>query len=238
MPRSALRNRHTTIAEHMPRAIADTPTGRRPASLARPSRSARPPPALCDAIMRAKPHPEQGFRACLGILRLAKSYGGERLEAACRRGLDIGATTYGSIASILKSGLDRAYREEGAAEPLSNPTTPTSAAADTTTDKESTMLNHPTHERLIAFGLHGMAKAFDEQRRQPDIAALGFEERLGLMIDREATERDNKRLVDAPQVRQPAPVCRDRGHRSAHRPRPRPRPVPEARRRRLDRPPP
>ncbi len=57
------------------------------------------------------------------------------------------------------------------------------------------MLNHPTHERLIAFGLHGMAKAFEEQRRQPDIAALGFEERLGLMIDREATERDNKRLV-------------------------------------------
>ena len=40
-----------------------------------------------------------------------------------------------------------------------------------------------------------MAKAFEEQRRQPDIAALGFEERLGLMIDREATERDNKRLV-------------------------------------------
>jgi len=57
------------------------------------------------------------------------------------------------------------------------------------------MLNHPTHERLIAFGLHGMAKAFEDQRRQPDIAALGFEERLGLMIDREATERDNKRLV-------------------------------------------
>ena len=57
------------------------------------------------------------------------------------------------------------------------------------------MLNHPTHERLIAFGLHGMAKAFDEQRRQPDITALGFEERLGMMIDREATERDNKRLV-------------------------------------------
>jgi len=57
------------------------------------------------------------------------------------------------------------------------------------------MLNHPTHERLIAFGLHGMAKAFEEQRRQPDIAALDFEERLGLMIDREATERDNKRLV-------------------------------------------
>ena len=41
--------------------------------------------------MRAKPHPEQGFRSCLGILRLARCYGAERLEAACRRGVDIGA---------------------------------------------------------------------------------------------------------------------------------------------------
>ena len=49
--------------------------------------------------------------ACLGILRLAKGYGVERLDAACRRGNDIGARSYGSIASILKHGLDRAYRE-------------------------------------------------------------------------------------------------------------------------------
>ena len=116
--RSALRNRHTTIAEHMPsshRRYAEWT----PARIAREAERIGPATAeLCAAIMRAKPHPEQGFRACLGILRLAKSYGGERLEAACRRGLDIGATTYGSIASILmKSGLDRAYREEGAAEP-------------------------------------------------------------------------------------------------------------------------
>ena len=42
--------------------------------------------------MRAKPHPEQGFRACLGILSLARGYGPVRLEAACRRGVSIGAT--------------------------------------------------------------------------------------------------------------------------------------------------
>lgn len=115
--RSALRNRHTTISEHMPsshRRYAEWT----PARIAREAeRVGSATAGLCAAIMRAKPHPEQGFRACLGILRLAKSYGGERLEAACRRGLDIGATTYGSIASILKSGLDRAYREEGAVEP-------------------------------------------------------------------------------------------------------------------------
>ena len=70
--------------------------------------------ALVEAIMTAKPHPEQGFRSCLGILRLAKSYGAQRLEAACRRGNDIGATSYGSIASILKHGLDRVQEQNTA----------------------------------------------------------------------------------------------------------------------------
>ena len=56
------------------------------------------------------------------------------------------------------------------------------------------MLSHPTHERLISLGLPGMAKAFDDQRRSSDIAALSFEERIGLMVDREAAERDSKRL--------------------------------------------
>jgi len=57
------------------------------------------------------------------------------------------------------------------------------------------MLTHPTEQRLVALGLTGMAKALEEQRRQPDVAALLFEERLGLMVDREAIERENKRLV-------------------------------------------
>jgi DNA replication protein DnaC len=57
------------------------------------------------------------------------------------------------------------------------------------------MLTHPTQDRLVTLGLTGMAKALEEQRKQPDIAALGFEERLALMVDREAIERENKKLV-------------------------------------------
>ena len=57
------------------------------------------------------------------------------------------------------------------------------------------MLTHPTHDRLIALGLVGMAKAFEEQRQQPNVASLTFEERLGLLVDREAIERESKRLV-------------------------------------------
>src|SRR5260221_9936268 len=57
------------------------------------------------------------------------------------------------------------------------------------------MLPHPTHDRLIALGLVGMAKAFEEQRQQPAVASLTFEERLGLLVDREAVERQSKRLL-------------------------------------------
>ena len=57
------------------------------------------------------------------------------------------------------------------------------------------MLAHPTHERLITLGLAGMAKAFEEQRRSPDLAALSFEERVGIMADREAADRDTKRMT-------------------------------------------
>ena len=57
------------------------------------------------------------------------------------------------------------------------------------------MLTHPTIERLITLGLAGMAKALEEQRRLPDVAALSFEERLALLVDRESIERENKRLT-------------------------------------------
>lgn len=57
------------------------------------------------------------------------------------------------------------------------------------------MLPHPTEQRLIALGLTGMAKALEDQRRLPDVAALAFEERFALLVDREAIERQNKRLV-------------------------------------------
>lgn len=54
------------------------------------------------------------------------------------------------------------------------------------------MLNHPTHERLSQLRLFGMARALAEQSQLPDILTLTFEERLGLLVDREATERQNR----------------------------------------------
>jgi transposase len=62
---------------------------------------------LTEAVMAARPHPEQGFRSCLGIIRLGQKYGPERLEAACGRALAARAHSYRSIESILRTGLDR-----------------------------------------------------------------------------------------------------------------------------------
>ena len=61
---------------------------------------------LVTVIMAGRPHPEQGFRSCLGIMRLGRRYGEERLEAAAGRALAIRAHSYRSVESILKAGLD------------------------------------------------------------------------------------------------------------------------------------
>jgi len=98
---------HTTVPEHMPsshRRYAGWTIERirADARLIGPATA-----ALCELILEARPHPEQGFRACLGIVRLAGSHGAERLEAAAERAIDIGARTYGSVKSILDHNLDR-----------------------------------------------------------------------------------------------------------------------------------
>jgi transposase len=61
---------------------------------------------LCERILEEKPHPEMGYRACLGIMRLAKQYTAARMEAAAERALLTGACRYRSIQSILKNSLD------------------------------------------------------------------------------------------------------------------------------------
>lgn len=56
------------------------------------------------------------------------------------------------------------------------------------------MLTHPTIDKLQALKLNGMAKGLQEQSRMPEIESLGFEERLGLLVDREHTERQSRLL--------------------------------------------
>lgn len=106
-PRSFTRFGYSTISEHMPAAhrrhLEWTPE-----RIVAWARKAGPNTALLTAtVMEERPHPEQGYRTCLGIIRLAKSYGPDRLEVACARALGLGSHTYRTVESILKKKLDQ-----------------------------------------------------------------------------------------------------------------------------------
>jgi transposase len=74
---------------------------------------------VAEQILKDRPHPEQGYRSCLGIMRLGRVYGTQRLEAACVRALHCGTCSYASINSILKSKLDAQAVEQEL--PLASP---------------------------------------------------------------------------------------------------------------------
>lgn len=110
--RSFAAHQHTTVAEHMPKShkahLEWTPSrlihwaetvGTATAQVVR-------------IILESKPHPEMGYRACLGIMRLGKTYSNDRLEAASQRALHLNAFSYQSLKSILKRSLDRQLSSE------------------------------------------------------------------------------------------------------------------------------
>ena len=104
--RSYQRGTHTTIAEHMPkshRAHAEWS----PKRLIQWGESiGASTGAIVEHLLRSKPHPEQGYRACLGLLALGRQYGESRLEAASALAVRLGSLTRKSVKSILESGRD------------------------------------------------------------------------------------------------------------------------------------
>lgn len=101
------KGRHTTVKEHMPKAHQQHLEWS-PQRIIRWAEKAGPATAeVVEHILSSRPHPEQGYRSCLGILRLGKHYSAERLEAACRRAIALNAFSYRNIESILKNGFDQ-----------------------------------------------------------------------------------------------------------------------------------
>jgi transposase len=117
--RSNVPGRHTTDARHMP-ASHQKHAEWTPTRILGWASTVGPMTAkLAEAILAERRHPEHGYRSCLGLFRLAKKYGHDRVEAACARALVAGARSYRHVDSILKHGLDRApaldvERTEGA----------------------------------------------------------------------------------------------------------------------------
>lgn len=105
--RSGVRGTHTTLREHMPpehRRYAEWTPSR---LIEWASRTGTATAQLVERILTARTYPEQGYRACLGIIRLGRDYEPERVEAAAERALKYNACSYKSVRAILVAGLDR-----------------------------------------------------------------------------------------------------------------------------------
>ena len=103
---------HTTAPEHMPaphRAHMEWSPSR---LIDWASKVGPGTQKMVERILSERPHPEMGYRSCLGILRLEKRFGAERLEAACKRALLVGARSYQPVKAILSNGLDQAQLEQ------------------------------------------------------------------------------------------------------------------------------
>jgi transposase len=105
--RSHARGRHTTKPEHMPKSHQEHLEWTPSRLISWGTRIGPSTGQLVAAILDERRHPEQGYRSCLGILRLGKRYGKDRLEAACARALVAGARSYRHLDAMLRKGLDR-----------------------------------------------------------------------------------------------------------------------------------
>jgi transposase len=160
--RSYARGHHSTTPEHMPKAHRrhrEWTPGRLLNWAEKIGTGTR---AVVQWQFDHRPHPEQGYRSCLGLLNLSRAYGEERLEAACRRALSIGSPTRKRILAILKARLDQHPELFAAAEPptltaerthanvrgpdyyRSHLPTTTSRSDNTTGDDDSCLSNPPS----------------------------------------------------------------------------------------------
>jgi transposase len=105
--RSVAAYRHTTVKEHMPKSH-QAHLEWTPSRLIHWAETVGEATAMVvRTVLEKKPHPEMGYRACMGIMSLGRAYSHARLEAASRRALELGACSYQSLKSILKRSLDR-----------------------------------------------------------------------------------------------------------------------------------
>jgi transposase len=105
--RSPVKGRHTTVTSHMPKAHREYAEWTPQRLIAWATHTGPATAQLITHVMESRAHPQQGFRSCLGIMRLGKIYGTERLVAACLRALALNTLSYRSLESMLRQGLER-----------------------------------------------------------------------------------------------------------------------------------
>lgn len=108
--RGAGTHRPTTMVDHMPSSHRRYRDWNHERILREAAAVGEDTAALVTLILRSRPHPEQGFRSCIGILGLTTRHGAERVDAACARALSLGTRSYGSVSAILKNAQDKPGR--------------------------------------------------------------------------------------------------------------------------------
>jgi hypothetical protein len=147
---------------------------------------------LVETIMSTKPHPMQGYISCPGILRLGKKYTEERLEAASKRAILLKSYSYKSVKSIVLKGFAShpiVQKEEVMKQIDPYPWQRLLQL------KGGLKMTNQTIEKLYHMRLNTMAGAFDEQLKNASWAELAFDERVAMIVDREWTFRENRKLA-------------------------------------------
>ncbi len=192
--RNPRQHRHTATPDHVPsahRRYAEwTPT-----RLLREAAAVGPATvALVERILTAKPYPEQGS----GPASASCAWRAPMAPSGWRPPASVAWTSAPARTGRCAPSCRTASTGPTAPTPRRTncrSSTATSAAAATTIEEDDTMLTHPTTDRLRELGLAGMVRALEEQQRQPDNIDLGFEDRLAMLVDCEALERDTKHLA-------------------------------------------
>lgn len=112
------RGQAATHTEHMPRSHRAHAEWTPSRIIAWAEKTGPATACMVTAILNSRPHPEQGYRACLGLLRLGQKLGADRLEAACARAHRLKACSYRTVKNILAAGLDRVPVDETPSSPL------------------------------------------------------------------------------------------------------------------------
>ena len=105
--RSYEKNGYSTKKEHMPKGHREYAEWTPERLVAWANTVGPMTAAVVETIMASRPHPQQGFNACLGVMRLRHRYKDDRLERACTRAKERRACSYNSVAAILKNNLDK-----------------------------------------------------------------------------------------------------------------------------------
>lgn len=105
--RSSRKGGHTTVKEHMPPAHQAQAGMTKEKLLAQAAKIGPATSAFMAGVIKERAHEQQAFRSCLGVLRLGKKHGNERLEAACARAVRLGSYAFKSVDAILKNNLDQ-----------------------------------------------------------------------------------------------------------------------------------